>query len=242
MNYDDVDPVEAYRKTYGLAEADLYDDGERSESDVVREATADYLRDRTDAFDIVPEKCAFLVIDMQVGFVRRSSPQWVPQAERMTPRLAEFARSARDLGIPVIFTSAHFLDPSPTDALAMTPAIAGGNLGENSESLAILPELWSDGDVLIGTKHTYDAFFGTDLHYRLRGLGRDTVIISGTLTNFCCEATARAAFDQGYHVVFASDLCASDNPLAHEATLQNIRRSYGRVADSATMLNGISRS
>jgi nicotinamidase-related amidase len=44
-----------------------------------------------------------------------------------------------------------------------------------------------------------------------------TVINCGTLTNFCCESTARTAYFLNYHVVFGSDVNASDNALAHEA-------------------------
>lgn len=237
MNEYQRQTLELYRSLYGLAEQDLYRDPERSEAEVVLAAVADYHTDRPHAFDIDPGASALVVIDMQAGFVRRSSPQWIPQAERIVPRLDEVAEAARQRGIPVVFTSAQFLDPSPTDALRMTAAIAEGNLGAGTEQLEILPELWREGDLLIGTKHTYDAFWQTDLDYILRGLRKDTLVIAGTLTNFCCEATARAGFDRGYHVVLCSDLCASDNPWTHDATLQTVRRGYGRVLDSSAVLD-----
>ncbi|WP_298134267.1 isochorismatase family cysteine hydrolase [Micropruina sp.] len=237
MNEYQRQTLELYRSLYGLAEQDLYRDPERSEAEVVLAAVADYHTDRPHAFDIDPGASALVVIDMQAGFVRRSSPQWIPQAERIVPRLDEVAEAARQRGIPVVFTSAQFLDPSPTDALRMTAAIAEGNLGAGTEQLEILPELWREGDLLIGTKHTYDAFWQTDLDYILRGLRKDTLVIAGTLTNFCCEATARAGFDRGYHVVLCSDLCASDNPWTHDATLQTMRRGYGRVVDSSAVLD-----
>lgn len=237
MNEYQRQTLELYRSLYGLTEQDLYRDAERSEAEVVLAAVADYHTDRPHAFDIDPGASALVVIDMQAGFVRRSSPQWIPQAERIVPRLDEVAEAARQRGIPVVFTSAQFLDPSPTDALRMTAAIAEGNLGAGTEQLEILPELWREGDLLIGTKHTYDAFWQTDLDYILRGLRKDTLVIAGTLTNFCCEATARAGFDRGYHVVLCSDLCASDNPWTHDATLQTVRRGYGRVLDSGAVLD-----
>lgn len=237
MNEYQRQTLELYRSLYGLTEQDLYRDAERSEAEVVLAAVAGYHTDRPHAFDIDPGASALVVIDMQAGFVRRSSPQWIPQAERIVPRLDEVAEAARQRGIPVVFTSAQFLDPSPTDALRMTAAIAEGNLGAGTEQLEILPELWREGDLLIGTKHTYDAFWQTDLDYILRGLRKDTLVIAGTLTNFCCEATARAGFDRGYHVVLCSDLCASDNPWTHDATLQTVRRGYGRVLDSGAVLD-----
>ncbi|GAA3499147.1 hypothetical protein GCM10019016_062510 [Streptomyces prasinosporus] len=37
----------------------------------------------------------------------------------------------------------------------------------------------------------YGAFYDTPPHTMLRNLGRDTVIVTGTLTNYCCGTTAR---------------------------------------------------
>ena len=51
-----------------------------------------------------------------------------------------------------------------------------------------------DDDVLIDEKRRYDAFFNTRLEGLLRRFGVDTVIISGVMTNLCCETTARSAF------------------------------------------------
>ncbi|MFI7132052.1 isochorismatase family protein [Nonomuraea sp. NPDC050153] len=39
---------------------------------------------------------------------------------------------------------------------------------------------------------------GTPLDTILRNLGRDTVIVAGTLTNYCCGSTARQAYERGY--------------------------------------------
>lgn len=236
MNDDQRRTLDFYKQVNGLTDADLYSAEGLSEAEVILAAVADYHTPRPHVFDLDPTSSALLVIDMQVGFVRRRSPQWIPQAERILPRLDGFAESARRLGMPVIFTSAVYLDPSPNDGLKMTTAIAEGNLAAGTEGLEIVPELWREGDILLGTKHTYDAFWQTDLDYLLRGLRKDTLVITGTLTNFCCEATARAGFDRGYHVLMCSDLCASDNPWAHDATLQTMRRGFGRVLDSEEIL------
>lgn len=232
MTFNPDQTLELYKRTYGLTDDDLVDENGKSEVDVVLSALEDYEINRTAAFDIVAENCALLVIDMQVGFTRRTSPQWIPQAERIIPKLNSFAETARSLDIPVIFTSAIYLDPSPHDGLKMTTAIAEGNLGSGTEGLEVESDLWRDGDLLIDTKHTYDAFWGSNLDYHLRALKKDTLIITGTMTNFCCEATSRAGFDRGYHVLVCSDLCASDNPWAHTASMQTLRRGYGRVLTS----------
>jgi len=215
-------------EAYGLTDADLMEDS-ASESAAVLAAAADYRLDRRDAFEIKPERCALVVIDMQVGFVQHGSAQWIPQAERMLEPLAQFSDVCRGAGIPVILTSANTLSPSPNDAQRFSKAMAEGNLGSGSPGLQIMDELVRDGDYLIATKRTYDAFCGTDLEMQLRSRGRDTIIVTGTMTNYCCEATARSGFDRGYHVVFMSDLTATDSAICHEATLQTMRRGYARV-------------
>src|SRR5271154_3582547 len=93
----------AYMETYGLTDANLMEDSV-SESAAVLAAAADYRLDRSDAFRIKPERCALIVIDMQVGFVQHGSAQWIPQAERMLDPLAEFADMCRGAGIPGILT------------------------------------------------------------------------------------------------------------------------------------------
>ncbi|MFF4473631.1 isochorismatase family cysteine hydrolase [Streptomyces sp. NPDC001599] len=58
---------------------------------------------------------------------------------------------------------------------------------------------------------SYGAFYDTPLDTMLRNLGRDTVVVTGTLTNYCCGTTARQAYERGYKVVFGSDVTATDD-------------------------------
>jgi biuret amidohydrolase len=60
------------------------------------------------------------------------------------------------------------------------------------------------GDLVVA-KPRYSAYYGTDLEAILRGKGIDTLIISGTVTNVCCESTTRDAFSRDYKVIFLSD-------------------------------------
>ncbi len=195
----------------------------------------DYDVDRHGAFELRPDESALLVIDMQEGFVR-PGPMWVPHAQRVLPRIARAAKTCRELGIPVLFTAATYLPQHPNDTKAYCAPVAEGMLAEGSPDVRIASELIEDGDHVVSTKYTYNAFWGTELDARLRGRGTRTVIVSGTMTNYCCEATARAAFDLGYHVAFADDLCATDSAEAHRATVRTLRRGYARVltADQLT--------
>lgn len=59
-------------------------------------------------------------------------------------------------------------------------------------------------DLIIEKNHA-SSFVGTDLNYRLRSLGIDTVAIVGYMTQNCCDATARDASQLGFTVEFLSD-------------------------------------
>jgi ureidoacrylate peracid hydrolase len=60
-------------------------------------------------------------------------------------------------------------------------------------------------------KNRYSAMVSgsSGLERLLRGLGIDTVLIAGTKTNICCEATARDAMMLDFKVVMVSDCCAA---------------------------------
>jgi gluconolactonase len=60
------------------------------------------------------------------------------------------------------------------------------------------------GDFVV-EKTRMNAFHGTNLENLLRGLGVETVVISGAWTNFSVEHTARHAADAGYNAIVVTD-------------------------------------
>ena len=84
-------------------------------------------------------------------------------------------------------------------------------------------------DDIIIMKPTYDAFHGTKLDLVLKNMGIETVVACGTMTNYCCGATARSAFMHGYNVVFGSDINATDLPELHEAEIKTLRRGFAKI-------------
>ena len=51
-------------------------------------------------------------------------------------------------------------------------------------------------DFTITSKSQYDAFHGTELDSLLRAIGVKTIIVSGVMTNLCCESTARGDYQK----------------------------------------------
>lgn len=98
------------------------------------------------------------------------------------------------------------------------------------------PELQPAADEALLLKPSYGAFYDTPLDTILRNLGCDTVVITGTLTNVCCGATARQAYERGYKVVFAADATATHLPELQEAELQTLRYGFARILTAAEII------
>jgi ureidoacrylate peracid hydrolase len=76
----------------------------------------------------------------------------------------------------------------------------------------------------------------SELHAILQARGIDTVIITGTATNVCCESTARDAMMMNYKVFFIDDGNATYNDQEHNATLSAMAHTFCDVVDTATIV------
>ncbi|MEV0674936.1 isochorismatase family cysteine hydrolase [Actinosynnema sp. NPDC050436] len=195
----------------------------------------------TSPWTVDPESCALLVIDMQNDFVREGYPMAVPMARERLATMEDVIGTCRDAGVPVVYTQ-HILydsfDVSPLET-AYIPRLRQTGMRDGAHGAAIVDELAPRPDEMVIRKHRYDAFHNTPLHSVLntiRGLRRvDTVIIIGTLTEACCESTARSAYMHDYRVAFVSDATGALSDAAQEATLRSIRTFFGRVLSTAEL-------
>lgn len=212
-----------------------------SEADVLNLAREAYRRGDA-GFALVAERCALLVIDMQDEFVKPGwTPYWVPAATRQVPAVAELIREARELRIPVIFTvfsRTHGYLDRPASGRHMPNRYP--ELGVDQSAWFVEGRIWEPlsplpGDLVVH-KPSYGAFHDTPLQTILANLGRDTVIICGTLTNYCCGMTARQAYERGFKVVFGSDVTATDDPEMQEAELMVLRKGFARVLSAAEIV------
>src|SRR5437867_2910865 len=161
---------------------------------------------------IDPQKTAMIVVDMQNDFVASGAAMETPAARRVVPKLAEALRICREAGIKIIYTAhVHRRDGSDMGLFDdLHPPIANRDaLVDGTPGVDIYPELAPAAGEHVIKKHRYSGFFGTDLDIILREWGVDTVIISGTTTENCCQATARDAMFRNYRVVFLSDATAT---------------------------------
>jgi nicotinamidase-related amidase len=191
-------------------------------------------------FAIDPRRCALIVIDMQNAFVAEGATFETPGARAMVPRLERLIQFARTSGIPIAWTQSDHRPPYGGLMLRKFPPIAEDRvLWRGEPSFEMYPNMVQPREGKLEyriVKHKFDAFFETDLDAILRYHEVDTVIITGTATNACCESTARTAFMRDYKVVFPSDLNATFDDAMHQATLKNIDLLFGRVVSSDELL------
>jgi len=158
---------------------------------------------------------ALLVIDLQTYFQQIVQP--------VLENIQKVIQFCRQKNIPIIFTQ-H----GHTDA-----ASDGGVLGEwwgqvilhGTKDWKFIPEMKIEIEDMVLQKKRYSAFFQTDLEKFLQSKGIKDLIISGVMTNLCCETTARDAFMRDYRVFFLIDGTATGKEDHHLATLKNL--GYG---------------
>ena len=68
-----------------------------------------------------------------------------------------------------------------------------------------------------------------ELETRLRARGLEMALIVGTVTNVCCECTARDAAMRNFKTIMISDANASRNDAEHNATLSISLQAFGGV-------------
>ncbi len=203
-------------------------------------------RDGRANFEIVPEKSVLLVIDMQDEFVRPHwTPYWVPEATRQVPRIKRLIDFCRDKAIPVIFTvyskTHHDLD-RPASGSKIPNRYPDLNI-DRSKFFAegrVWHELVPRENEIVIHKPSYGAFYDTPLETILKNLGKDTVVICGTLTNFRCGTTARQAYERSFNVILGSDITATDDPDLQEPELQVLRKGFALVLNCEEIIRTLS--
>jgi len=107
-------------------------------------------------------------------------------------------------------------------------------VGEESwhvdDSVAPLP-----GELVLN-KTSSGTLNSTMLDQTLRNLGMQSLVVCGVTTDVCVETTARDAADRGFQVIIAEDACAAFSPELHRSALQAFSLAFGRVRQTAEIL------
>lgn len=185
---------------------------------------------------LTPAKTALVVVDMVPFFVEEN-----PYCRGIVPNIRSLADALRAAGGTVAWVLPASGPPSPHavefygEKVAALFAASGG-------TGALADRLWPGFDVhaddLLAEKSSASAFFpgACPLPSMLKGRGVDTVIVAGTVTNVCCESTARDASASGWRVIMAADANAARRDQDHNATLHTVYRTFGDVRPTSELI------
>ncbi|MBC9207431.1 cysteine hydrolase [Roseomonas aerophila] len=196
-----------------------------------------------------PRRTALVVIDMQNGYMRADvGHACVPMAVEIVPTINRLAAHVRQAGGGVFWVqnasdersrqewSVLEAQASPARRAARIRSVSPGAVGH---------EFWPDLDIRaedsIVPKYRYSAFIrgASDLEAILRQRGYDTVLIAGTLTNVCCESSARDAMMLNFHTVMVSDANAALTDAEHNASLISFYSFFGDVLSTDEVEAGL---
>lgn len=184
--------------------------------------------------DVNKDKAALLVIDMQEFFLSPSSPSFTCGGLAIIPNLKKLIEAFRAANRPVIYTR-HVHHPQRIDAGIMEWWWEGMCL-EGSPESEIHHEIAPQSGEKVILKHRYSAFYNTDLETILRCLKIEDLVITGIMTNMCCESTARDAYYRDYKVFFPADGTGSVNEEMHRASLLNLAFGFAYVTTAGNVM------
>lgn len=174
---------------------------------------------------IEPARAAFLLIDMQNGFIDGASPLCIAGAAATVPACAHALAAAREHGLAVFHVRrAYAADGSDVEAVRWEAWAEGGRPLSSADpmSLACPPELAPAPGEPVVVKPSWSAFFGTDLDVLLRARGIGTLVLAGTTTPNCVRSTAYDGLARGFNVAVLRDATSSRSPEAQEANLADM--------------------
>jgi ureidoacrylate peracid hydrolase len=204
-------------------------------------------RGRLNVFEsFEPEKTALLIVDMQNFFVDGVQPclDVMPNINR----LAEVVRRSGGLVVWVVLTVAETEDgpslwPVYHDNFFTEAKMQAHKKGltRGSPGQAIHADMDVHDDDVISEKTRFSALVqgASDLHEQLQARGIENVLIGGTLTNMCCESTARDAMMIGYRAIMVEDCNASRNEADHAAGLTSVYQSFCDVRSTDDVIENV---
>jgi gluconolactonase len=193
-------------------------------------------------FTLDPARCALIVEDLQNDVMMEGgawadtgAPQHAKE-QNVVENVKDLAAFCRGKGIPVIHVW-YVVDDGAAGLKLNAPLFQGvkdtGGLVRGSWGAAPAEGLEpQDGDFVV-EKMRMNAWEGTRLESLLKGLGRDTIIVTGAWTNMSIEHTSRTGADKGYYMVVPEDGCSTMNADWHNASINYALQNVATVTNWA---------
>jgi gluconolactonase len=198
--------------------------------------------------DVDPKRAVLIIQDMQNdvmvdggAFADSGAPQHAKE-QNVVENLKGLAEACRAVGIPVIHV--HYIVEDGAPGLKLNAGLFQGVKDAN----ALVRGTWGaapadglepqKGDFVI-EKMRMNGWEGTSLEHLVKGLGRDTVIVTGAWTNMSIEHTARTGADKGYYMIVPEDGCSTMNADWHNASINYALQNVSTVTTCGAVLEAI---
>jgi gluconolactonase len=195
-----------------------------------------------------PKRSALIIQDLQNdviieggAFADSGAPAHAT-AQNVVGNVADLAAACRSAGVPVIHVW-YIVEEGAAGLKQNAPLFQGVK-----EANALVRGTWGaapaegleaqDGDHIV-EKMRMNGFYETRLDILLRGLGVDTIIVSGAWTNMSIEHTSRHGADAGYEVVVASDGTSTTGDEWQNAALNYAMTNVAKVATCAEIKSAL---
>ena len=204
-------------------------------------------RGRLNVFDrFEPKRTALLVIDMQNFYVGEIASVLgiIPDINRIADALR--ARGGRVVWIgmtagvdgkslwPLYHDYFFTREKGDTHRDRLSP-------GDEGHKFHAALDIRPGDDIVYKTRFSPFVAGASDVVEVLRGRGIDSLVVTGTATNMCCESAARDAMMLDYKVVMVADANGARYPEDHLAGLTSFFQSFGDVRTTDEVINNLLR-
>ncbi|WP_336035397.1 cysteine hydrolase family protein [Halobacterium yunchengense] len=179
-----------------------------------------------------PASTAVVVVDMQNGFCHPEGSLYAPASEDALDPVGDLVARARDAGARVVYTRdvhppGQFVDNHYYDEFERW----GEHVLEGSWDAELHDDLDVRDEDHVVDKHTYDAFYRTDLEGYLDAHGVRDLVVCGTLANVCVLHTAASAGLRDYRPVLVEDAVGFIEAEHREYALEHADWLFGEVSE-----------
>ena len=176
---------------------------------------------------------ALILVDLINGFTDPDCPLGTESSAVVAANATVLAHF-RHRGLPVFFTTVVY--SNDRQASVFRRRLAALNvLRPGSRWVQVDAALAPRVDEPVIEKQGASAFFGTDLHHRLRATGADSLVVTGLTTSGCVRATAVDGLQHDYPVVVPREAVGDRDAAAHAANLFDLDAKYADVVAVAEL-------
>ena len=192
-------------------------------------------------------RTALVVVDLQNGLMDDAVGHAVcPAARDIVPAVNRLASAVRNAGGGVFWIKNTYDESCEREWSVMQELATpegrrrrAASMSADTAGHALWPALEVETQDEVVRKNRFSAFLpgASELPGRLRARGFDTVLITGTVTNICCESSARDAMMSNFRVIMVSDANAAMTREEHDASLIALYLTFTDLMDTDMIIS-----